>query len=288
MKPYYTKVTTDFDQAVTIRYDEMKVFYPHWHYHDEYELVYIHRSSGIRYVGDAINPYRPGDLVLLGSLLPHIWINKIKHTEAHAKLAAATVLHIQPKFVHNSFFDLPLMHGVKKLFDLSSRGIRFVEFVGAADYLAKISDTQSTERVIALITLLNGLSKHQNIELLSSHEFHRVIRDQRGSRLGKVHNYIASHFRAKIQLNTLSELTHMTPPAFCNYFKRKTGKTVFSYINDLKIGYSCKLLMAGELTISQVAQESGYNSVSFYNRKFKEKMNLTPKEYRKKYTYMGI
>ncbi len=284
MKPYFTTVTSNYDHAVTIRYDEMEVFYPHWHYHDEYELVYIHKSSGIRYVGDSINPYQPGDFVLLGSLLPHIWINKVgEEPKENTELAASTVIHFQPKFVHNGFFALPAMKNLKDLFDQSVRGIRFIQFPNIEEHLQRIQTSTSTDRIIAVLSLLGHLYKHDQYEFLSSKDYHRIALRQRNSRLSSIHNFIAGHFREKIKLDTLAGIAHMTPQAFCGYFKRKTGKTVFTYINDLKIGYSCKLLIETELTIDNIALQSGFNSTTFYNRKFKGKMQLTPRAYRKKY-----
>ncbi len=287
MKPFYTKVVSHFDNSVTIRYDEMEVFYPHWHYHDEYELVYIHKSSGIRYVGDSINPYHPGDLVMLGSLLPHIWINNVNPEGKQLDLAAATVIHFQPKFVRNAFFELPMMEKMKSLFERSSRGVRFIKFSGIEAYIREIQNNHSIDRMIAVISLLAELCKHEPYEYLSSKDYHNVVSSQRNNRLSKIHNFLAVNFHKKIRLQTLADMVHMTPQAFCSYFKRKTAKTVFTYIHDLRIGYSCRLLIETEMTIDQLAQQSGFNSTTFYNRKFKEKMMLTPKEYRKKYNALS-
>jgi AraC-like DNA-binding protein len=288
MKPYYTKVTSHLDPAIKIRYDEMPHFYPHWHYHDEYELVYIHQSSGIRYVGDNISPYHPGDLVLLGSSLPHIWINEADTASTSPPMAAATVIHLQPQFVHNRFFDLPAMGELKNLFEQIHRGIRFIGVDKIEDDLQYIQQSSGANRVIRVLHLLSRLSSHAQFELLSSKAYHQISSRQRNDRLSNIHNYIARHFRAPIQLDTLADIACMTPQAFCTYFKRKTGKTVFTYINKLRIGYSCKLLIETEWTISHIAQESGFNSTTFYNRKFKENIGITPKVYRKKHQHQRL
>ncbi|TRX71158.1 AraC family transcriptional regulator [Carboxylicivirga sp. M1479] len=283
MKPFYTKATTQFDNSVTIRYDESEHFYPHWHYHDEYELVYIRKSSGIRYIGDSINPYQKGDLVLLGSKLPHVWINNDSSKESNSNNAASTVIHFQPKFINNNFFELPMMDNLKNLFMLSSRGIRFIHFNDIEGHLTEINNTTSTERIIAVFKLLSLLSQHKEIEFLSSSEYNQVVTAHQSDRLTVVHNYIAKHFKEKIKLETLAEKVHMTPQAFCTYFRNKTRKTVFTFINDLKIGYSCKLLIESDLNVDQIAIQSGYNNTTFFNRKFKEKLKVTPREYRKKF-----
>lgn len=283
MKPFYTKATTHFDNSFTIRYDERDHFYPHWHYHDEYELVYVHTSKGIRYVGDSISPYSPGDLVLLGSKLPHIWINKISEQDDIPEKASATIIHFQSRFVQNGFFELPMMKKMKNLFDRSTKGIRFIDFPNIDIFLNNIHDTAASKRIISVLELLAELSSHTKQEYLSSTGYHQVVSAQHNDRLSKIHNYLAVHFKEKIQLKTLAGLANMTLPAFCTYFKNKTTKTVFTYINDLRVGYSSKLLLETGLTIDQIAYQSGYNNTTFYNRKFKAKMGVTPKEYRKKY-----
>ena len=285
MKPFYTKATTNYDSSVTIRYDEQDVFYPHWHYHNEYEIVYIHKSHGIRYVGDNISPYKPGELILLGSRLPHTWITSEDNKIYKPEPAACTVIHIQKKFIHNDFFALGLMKEINALFERSTRGVNFVGITGIEVLLNRIQENKSTERVLAVMALLAKLSKHKNYELLSGSGFQKAATIPTDDRLSLVHDFLANHFREQISLNSLADMANMTPQAFCNFFKRKTNKTVFTFINDLKIGYSCKLLIERDLNVSQIAALSGYNNTTFYNRKFKEKMKLTPKEYRSEFSF---
>lgn len=285
MKPFYAKATTHFDNSVTIRYIEKDDFHPIWHYHDEYELVYIHSGTGMRYVGDSIIPFSQGDFVLLGSKLPHMWMNKEGNEDGTKKYedVAATVIHFQPKFIHNSFFELPMMKKIKDLFGQSTRGIRFTDFPDIEIFLNNLHNLTQTNMVVRILELLAAMCDYEKTTYISSHEYGSMISAQYNERFARIHHYLAIHFKEKINLNTLADLANMTPPAFCTYFKNKTTKTVFTYINDLKIGYSCRLLLETTLTIDQIGHQSGYNSITFYNRKFKEKMKLTPKAYRKKF-----
>ena len=285
MKPIYTKATTQFDNSVTIRYSEQERFYSYWHYHDEYEIVFIHASSGIRYVGDSINPYKPGDLVFLGSRLPHVWMNNSGDNYGSENRAASTVIHFKRKFVHNDFFELPMLQKLKNLFEKSARGIKFNDFPGIDEYLFNIQTSSSSEQITSVLNLLTKLCNHKQYEYLSSIEYDPILSVQPNNRLSKVHEYITMHFKEKISLDTLANIAHMTPQAFCRYFKNKTNKTVSTYINDLKIGFSCKLLIDGNLNIEQIAFESGFNSTTFFNRKFKEKMKVTPKAYKKEFKF---
>lgn len=279
MKPFYTKVTEDYDYAITVRYDEQDILYPDWHYHDEYELVYVHKGKGVRYIGDDIRPYQVGDMVLLGSRLPHVWMNRNEKKEYSP--SAMTVIHFKPQFVRNSFFELSMMQRLKTLFERSSRGLCFKNIEGVEPLLEEVKNTHEERRVLAVLHLLIHLLKHEEVEEVSSSIYHTVLENQQSDRLLKIHNYIAKHFREKIELEQLASLIPMTVPAFCAYFKKQSRKTVMDYISDLRIGYSCKLLVERNSTVEQVALQSGFNSTTFYNRKFKEKMGMTPKAYRK-------
>jgi len=285
MKPFFTKATTDFDHSIIICYEERKNLYPHWHYHDEYELVFIHKGSGIRYIGDSINPFYPGDLILLGSGLPHIWINEKNGADQPENSCAVTIIHFQRKFIHNDFFELPLLNDIKKLFIKSSNGIKFNNIKGIESNLKKIEKANFAKKVIEVLTLLDKLSHAKDTELLSHTNYSSYQSYSQSERTTIIHNYIAQNFRSQIKLKNLAELVHMTPPAFCNYFKNKNRKPVFTYINDLRIGYSCKILIEKDLSIEQIAYMCGYNNTTFFNRKFKEKQGMTPKEYRKRYNF---
>lgn len=285
MKPFYTKTITDYHDPISIRKDELPNFYRHWHYHDEYELVYIHKSSGLSYVGDNISPYFPGDLVLLGSCLPHIWMDEYDETADPEKQAIATIIHIQKKFVHSDFFQFSSMSKIKQLFMHSARGIRFLGFKNIASRLEELHKSSAADRMILMLKLLNQLCEHQNRKLLSSTYYRLPESKRHDDRLSKIHDYILQHFREKITLQELSDIARMTPPAFCNFFKDKNRISVFTYINDLKIGYSCRLLIETDWNIDLVAYRSGYNNTTFFNRKFKEKMQLTPKAYRKQFLF---
>ncbi len=285
MKPFYTKATSDNSNSISIRYEELEQFYPHWHYHDEFELVYIHKGSGIRYVGDGIAQFQTGDMVLLGSGLPHVWQSNPLENVSGEKKAVFTVIHIRQEFVHNEFFNLSMMSNIRKLFHESAQGISFLKFKSAEKYFGEIQKANSADKIIKLLELLSKLSKHKKTELLSSKEFNMALFDLNNDRLTNIFNFIIQKFRGKINLNTLADMVHMTPEALCSYFKRKTRKSIFSYIIDLRIGFSCKLLMNSDMNIEQVSQESGFPSTTFFNRKFKDKMHITPKQYRKQYRF---
>lgn len=278
MRPFYTQVTDEYDYAITIRFDEHEKLEPRWHYHDEYELVYVNKGEGVRFIGDAITPFAEGDLVLLGKKLPHVWINK--NNAGKYTPCALTVIHLKPIFFDNDFFRLSLMSRLNNLLKDAERGVSFNE-INPQRYLQKIKELEGEKRILAVMELLVKLLDSSNVEFVSSQGYNAILQNQQSGRLMKVHNYIVNHFREKIDINELASLVPMTKTAFCAYFKKQCGKSAMAYINDMRIGYSCRLLAENKMTIEHIAQSSGFNSTTFFNRKFKDRMGMTPKVYRR-------
>jgi len=99
-------------------------------------------------------------------------------------------------------------------------------------------------------------------------------------KIEKITSYLCNAYTRSISLDEIASLASMNPTAFCRYFKEHTGKTFKQYLIDLRVGYACKLLSAGTLNVSQIALESGFETVAHFNRLFRRLMGLTPTEYR--------
>jgi AraC-like DNA-binding protein len=110
--------------------------------------------------------------------------------------------------------------------------------------------------------------------------------DTKFNRIDKVFEYVSGHFRSGIDLTATADLVHMTPSAFCHYFKKYTKKTFTQYVNEVRVGYACKLLMETGMNVSEVCYQSGYNSLSRFNKCFKKIMKRTPLNYRKQFNLL--
>ncbi len=285
MKPYFAKPTIEFDNSVAVRRDVLKHFHNRWHYHDEYELVYIIKSTGLQFTGDHIRKFSPGELTILGNRLPHNWINDDEYYNYESDLMAeAIILHVQRQFIHNDFMKLPMMKSLSLLFKDACHGILIPDVsLRAKEILLNLPQLEGLDKGLQILELFRELSETPSKCFLASNGYIENMMNHSTERLFKVYDYIANNFTGKIRLGELADIAHMTPNAFCSYFRKKTSKTIFDYITEMRIGYARKLLINSEIPIGDVALRSGFQSISLFNRQFKKSGGMTPLRYRKKY-----
>lgn len=250
-----------------------------WHYHPEYELTYIIKGNGRRMVGDDMENFNEGDLVLLGPDLPHTWIGERSSTTENN---IALVLQFSEEFLA-PFLSLIEMKSMNELLTKSERGIRFLKFqpIAIEKRMQQIIEDTTIKRVTGLIELLYDLS-NKKYKVLASHKFNVLKNEKTESRLNKVLLYIQKNYRNTIKLQEASELIHLSNTAFCKFFKRSVGKTFSDYLNDLRILHACTLLIETDKPISQVATESGFENLAYFNRVFLKKKKSQPTVFRRR------
>ncbi|MES2375961.1 MAG: AraC family transcriptional regulator [Bacteroidota bacterium] len=251
-----------------------------FHAHPEYEIILILEGSGQRIVGDSITEFTAIDLCLFGANLPHTFYTRgLSKNEAIKQV----VIQFHEDFLGVGFFDKSPFKKIKELLNRSSRGIVF-----SGQTLAVLSQKinaligkNSTETVIELLDILNQLSISAEYSLLSSPGFLHDLNFDESTRMSKVYDYILDNFKKDLSLDEVASVAYLSPSAFCRYFKKFTRKTLSEFLVDLRIGYACKLLQAGNMGVSQISLDAGFNSISYFNRKFKALKGETPLEYQK-------
>jgi|AntRauTorckE5430_2_1112549.scaffolds.fasta_scaffold01160_2 AraC-like DNA-binding protein len=250
---------------------------PKWHYHPELELVYVRGGHGRRHVGSHVSNYNDGELVLIGSNLPH-W----GFTDRFTGNKAETVVQFSTDFPTADFLNLPEMRNVSNLFDMARNGLSFSGYtrnrVGAM--MERLIDQPPLSRMLSLIDILQQLSQSKEVESLNADGFHLQIATHGYDRFNDIQQFISDNFRRDIPLTEIAKVATMTVPAFCRYFKKVTGNTFINYLHNFRIVYACKLLSDDHSTISEVAYDSGFNSFSQFTRTFKKIVGRTPTEYR--------
>jgi AraC-like DNA-binding protein len=246
-----------------------------WHYHPEYELTYILRGQGYRLVGNSQEPFQSGDLVLLGSNLPHTWWGKSED----GSLSEAIVFQFSSEFVE-PFLRLNESLGIKKLLELSAKGIRFESELPLTDKLLSLSQAKGLDSILSLLSILQDLTKLPTFTLCPNYYQH-VVSKKFETRINKVCNYIQNNFSEPLSLKEVADLVYMTQSNFCKFFKKATSITFSDYLNDLRINEACHLLIYSEENISKIAQDCGFESLSYFNRVFLKKKQLKPSEFRK-------
>lgn len=262
-------------------YDHFK--YP-LHYHGEYEIIYIINSSGKRFVGNSIESYSDGDLVLLGSYLPHMYKSAPDYYQNNPNLRVkAIVLQFSKSFFCSAIENYPEFHKIKKLLEESRYGICF-ENSKEADLikkrLKKALNLKNIDLLIECIKILSLMSDTEKKKLLNEDYFENSFGSQfKDPRIIKVLTFINKHYSEPIDLGSIADKAGMNKSAFCRFFKEKTSKSCIEYINELKVTYACKLLREGRLSISQICYEVGFNNISNFNRHFKKITRFTPSDY---------
>ncbi len=246
-----------------------------WHYHPEFELTYIVKGNGYRIVGNSYEPFNDGDLVLLGSNLPHTWSGKADGDVN----SDAIVIQFSSEFI-SSFLELNESLLIKKMLDSSLRGINFEPDEQLVTKIIEITETNGVERILKLISILDILSKKQ-IKLIAPNTFHNVVSRKSEVRINKVCLFIQNNFQNKIYLKEVADLIYLTESNFCKFFKKATGKTYSDYVNEIRVNEASRLLFQSDKTISQISFECGFETLSYFNRVFLNKKGITPSVYRK-------
>jgi AraC-like DNA-binding protein len=278
-----SKTLSDLGFSFSITEKSGKLFDMVLHKHPHYEIMYIEKGKGIRFVGDDRAKFNIEDLVLLGIGLPHCWKNDVlPYEDSSASKVSYINIHFDHDFLGNDFFDKPELSQIQKLLWQSSFGIAFLgrEKKIIIEEIKKLRSSESVDRVIGLLSILKKMSSYRHKKLLASPGYVEYYSVDDQDQLIKVKKYIHENFKNELHLDELAGLTGLTKTSFCRYFKKLMNKTVFTYITEVRIGYACKLLKNTDWQVSQICYECGYANHSNFYRQFKSIKNMAPMEYR--------
>jgi AraC-like DNA-binding protein len=248
-----------------------------WHYHPEIELVYVKGGTGKRQIGSHLSYFTDGNLVLIGSNLPHCGF-----TNSQTGNKSEVVIQMKPDFVGTHFFDIPEMNAVKNLLQQAKAGIAFLgeskDKIGAK---IEIMDQLSPfDRLMMLWSVLQDMSESNERIILNAVGFSLELQVQDNDRINVVFNYVKDHFQEPITLEEIADLVSMTIPSFCRYFKKITNKTFTTFVNEYRIVHASKLLAEKPMSINDVCFESGFNNFSHFNKSFKAYTGKSASQYR--------
>jgi len=260
-------------------YDQPSIDIP-WHFHPEYEVVLVNEGFGKLFVADGITDFGVGDLLMIGSNVPHYY--QCAQTCEHISIK---VIHFAPKVFSSHFLQLPELAHIKALLQkMTSGGLKLPDyhlensFSLLLDYLCLAKGAEAIGRLILLLELMSN-KQNQLIEIVGGINTTKV---EDMPTLQRVTRYLMSNYQQPISLEKVAKIANMEKSYFCRYFKKHTRFTLKQYVNNLRINYACKLLVAKrELSIQQIAYEVGYNHSSQFIREFKKREQLCPSVYRK-------
>jgi len=268
--------------AVKVKLREMPYFTYPWHFHPEFEILYVIEGSGTSFVADSIEEFQAGDLVLIGGDLPHFWRSDEMYFNSKGDLKIEyIVIQFPNDFLKEEIANYPEYSSIGELFERASQGIRFsTEFTRkVSKKIIKLSGNSGFERIILLQELLHSLAKTKDYKLLAGELYYHEKQNFTNLRLTKVIQFLNTNYQRNIELKKIADIASLHPAAFCRFFKEKTGKTLSEYVNDMRISYACRLIIEGKLSVSQISFECGFNNLSNFNRTFKKHTGFTPTNY---------
>lgn len=283
MKIMHEQVSFAPRTMLKVKWDDFPHFTYPWHFHSEYEIVFVLKSSGKRFVADNAEPFGDGDIVLLGSNLPHFW--KSESEDGSENRVNAIVVQFHCDFFREEINSYPEFHRINELLKRATRGVHFTQPSGEkiGRMLKRLLKLNGLERMLYFIKLMDVMARNENYRLLASKRYHLEEHKELNSRLDKIMHFINTNYQRKITQEEVASKIGMTTAAFCRYFKEKTGKGFIYFINEMRIGYACKLLIENHLSISQICFECGFNNLSNFNRMFKRQTGNTPGEYQQQF-----
>jgi AraC-like DNA-binding protein len=290
MKIMHEQVSFAPRTMLKVKWDDFPQFTYPWHFHSEYEIVYVLKSSGRRFVADSIEPFSEGDITLMGSNLPHFWKNNLSEEPETVNNVNAIVVQFHKDFFREEINSYPEFHRINELLKRAERGIHFArpasEKVGRM--LKRLLKLNGLERMLYFIKMMDAMARTENYKLLASNGYVLEEHKELNSRLDKIMHFINTNYQRKITQEEVAAKIGMSTAAFCRYFKEKTGKGFIYFINEMRIGYACKLLVEGHLSISQICYECGFNNLSNFNRMFKRQTGHTPGEYQQQFIKASV
>ncbi|MDC6362530.1 MULTISPECIES: AraC family transcriptional regulator [Flavobacteriaceae] len=277
MKILPFKIPKPKDEALVYQEDREKVFYDQLHQHAEIQISYIEKGAGTLIVGDSINEYKTNDILVIGSYVPHVFRSDTNTTD---ESVMRTLFFDQDSF-GKDFFALPDLAATHPFFQQSVYGMKVVSHKENTIALFKqLRQQNKLEQIASLLLIINQITKSET-QPLSSFVYNKAFSDDEGKRLNKVFDHVMDHYHEQITLQEVSEIAHMSKNAFCRYFKKRTNKTFFQFLIEIRIENAGKrIIYRPELPISLVSELCGFSNLANFNRKFKELKGCTPTQYR--------
>lgn len=277
MKIEKEQISFDKGQSFTIHTPCFRNYF-FWHYHPEIELVYVEAINGISHVGKHISGFVGSYLVLIGPNIPHLNFDYGIETEYKQ-----IVVQLHGNFPENTIVSTPEFENIKNLLDRSHLGFSFHGKTKekAVEKLKEMQEMKSFDRLLGLIDVLNILADSQEFEQLNDEDTRVKFFLNDKVRMGTVYSYIHDNYDKNPDVNAVAEMVHLSTSAFCRYFKKQTNMTFTDFVNQYRINQAKTLLLC-DVSVSEIAYNVGFESISYFNKLFKNLVGETPTEFKKK------
>lgn len=278
MKVFPFNIVKSKNVGLIYQEDKVDYFYDKLHQHNEIQICFIEKGEGTLIVGDTINDFKVNDIFVFGSNLPHVFLSDKNKTTNSVMYS----LFFTKSSFGDYFFELDDFKSLIPFFIEVTSGIKVLdnkkEIIILFKSLNKASDLQKFIKFMEILELIN-LSKRKT---LAKFIYSKKYSNNEGDRMRKIMEFTFENFVNSINLKKVSDISNMSINSFCRYFKQRTNKTYFTFLNELRVDFACRLLVQNkQMSITEIAYNSGFENLSNFNRKFKEIKKVTPSKYRK-------
>lgn len=264
--------------SITVREFELRAFKYPWHRHPEVELTWILEGAGLRYVGDSVEPFQAGDFCLLGTNLPHAWLSS--HPAGRAK-ARSLVVQFDSARLAGAFQLLPEFAGIGRLLQRATHGLSFDPRLGLRLREKMLRHSSGLFRLTALLEILEELAAHSGARALALAPWTRDKKLDTDARLRRVLAHLTNQIGDTIAQTQYARLTGLSPAGFSRFFTRAMGRTFQSYVCDLRLSLACRKLLETDQPVSEIAYAVGFGNLSNFNRSFRLRRGMSPREFRR-------
>jgi len=253
-----------------------------WHFHSECELILAAQSRGYRIVGDNVTSLLPGDLVLVGANLPHVYQHEDPISGPSAPPHCILIQFEEQNW--SGLLQMPALAGVRGLLRRASLGLQFTGRTRdkAAGLMQKMLQQRGVQRINAFLAILDLLARARSARPIASPGFARVLSPHDEERVNRVWQFINEQYQRPISLREVARLVHMSDGAFSRFFRAHMGKTFPAFVNALRVGRACRLLAETELSVTEIALSCGYQNLSNFNRQFARLKKTSPRSFRRR------
>lgn len=247
-------------------------------------MNYVVAGTGTRFIGQSVERFEAGEILLLGSHLPHYWKSDVAYHEPESGLIAeAIVVRFLPHFVGDMFFHLPETRSIRALLDRAAAGLKIREPLAGrvADALRNLTTLSGFGQLSGLLSILHEIAASEALTEVSPGYAAEPQWPKQSERMGRVMAYLLDQFTQPVTLEKVADLASMNPSAFCRYFRARTGQTLTGFVTDLRIRYACELLAGSDASVTVIGEQAGFDNVSHFVQTFRRHRQQTPAAYRR-------
>ena len=288
MKVVQFTIPVPKENSIIVQEDILPFFYNHLHRHTEIQITLVLKGEGTLIAGNYMQPFKPGDIYIIGSNQSHIFKNDPPYFDKKSKRKIhALTLFFNPRGAFQNILDLPESKSIRKFIAETSYGLMVseTEQKNIAAKILGLKNSKQAFRIAKFIDLVQTMANIRQWKKLSSISSDYSYSDTEGLRMNDVYQYTMENYTDNISLNEIAKIACLTPQAFCRYFKKHTRKTYVNFLNEIRINEACKKITSGRDTpISAIAYDTGFSSAVSFNRVFKKITGKSPREYQKEYS----